>query len=301
MAHPSATKLKGASAALTTPFNTSGLIDWPRLADHAATLLSRGVNKVGAFGTTGEGVSIPWSVRAELPEWFTRLGVDMSRVVACVFAVSSEEAGDRIAVALETGHAAVLLAPPFYFKSLTTEGLYRWYAEAFERTGADCRDIVLYNIPHLTGAQIDSDLVGRLRSSFGPVVAGVKDSGGDWQHTTALIRAHGDLAILVGHEGHLARAVRGGAAGAISGIANIAPRLVARLAAGEDDPRINPILEHILSLPVVPAIKALQAALTDDPSWRAVRPPLIELDRETATRLWRGVSGQLAESGAAAG
>jgi 4-hydroxy-tetrahydrodipicolinate synthase len=283
-------RLRGASAALTTPFDATGSVDWTRLAGHAAALLSKGVATVAAFGTTGEGVSIPLAVRAELAERFAGHGIDLARVVACVFAVSAEDAGDEIAAALRSGQAAVLLSPPFYFKDLSPDGLFQWFATAFERAGADGRDIVLYNIPQLTGVRIDTDLVARLREKFGPVVAGVKDSGGDWKHTAALIGDHGDLAILVGHEGHLARAVRLGASGAISGIANITPGLVARLASGEDDPRIDRILDHVLALPVVPAIKALQALLLNDTTWRAVRPPLVELDRRTADLTWGDIS-----------
>ncbi len=283
-------RLCGASAALTTPFGANGSVDWTRLAGHAAALLSRNVATVAAFGTTGEGVSVPLTVRAELADRFAGHGIDLARVVACVFAVSPEDAGDETTAALRTGQAAVLLPPPYYFKDLSPDGLFRWFAAVFERAGADCRDIVLYNIPQLTGARIGADLVARLRKAFGPVIVGVKDSGGDWEHTAALIGEHGDLAILVGHEGHLARAVRLGASGAISGIANIAPGLVARLASGEDDPRIDRILDHVLALPVVPAIKALQALLSDDTTWRAVRPPLVELDRKVADRLWGDIS-----------
>ena len=86
--------------------------------------------------------------------------------------------------------------------------------------------------PALTGVTIGPALVGRLRRAFPEAVAGVKDSSGDWKQTTALIAEHRDLAILVGHEGHLAQAVQSGASGAISGVANIAPRLVAGLVAG---------------------------------------------------------------------
>ena len=65
--------------------------------------------------------------------------------------------------------------------------------------------------------RVGAALVARLRAEFPGIVAGVKDSSGDWEQTTALLAEHRDLAILVGHEGHLARAVRHGASGAISG------------------------------------------------------------------------------------
>ena len=46
---------------------------------------------------------------------------------------------------------------------------------------------------------------------------------------------------------------------------------------GEHDPVIDLILAAVLALPVVRAIKAIQAAMTGHDGWCAVRPPLIPL------------------------
>ena len=132
---------------------------------------------------------------------------------------------------LAAGCAGIVLTPPFYFKGVDDEGVYRWFSEAIEAAGAGARDVILYHLPQVTGVSIAEALTGRLRRAFPEVIAGVKDSGGNWEHTASLLGEHRDLAILVGHEGHLARAVRQGASGAISGIANVAPRLCAEFQA----------------------------------------------------------------------
>ncbi|TIU18106.1 MAG: dihydrodipicolinate synthase family protein, partial [Mesorhizobium sp.] len=80
--------------------------------------------------------------------------------------------------------------------------------------------VLLYNIPSVTMVPLPLSLIGRLSAAFPGVVAGVKDSGGDWSYSEALLRAHGDLVILIGDERHLARSVRQGGQGAISGMAN---------------------------------------------------------------------------------
>lgn len=264
----------GVSAALATPFDEDGAIDWPVFSAHAVSLLDRGVAVVTAFGTTGEGVSLPRSERAALYDRFGEAGVPMSAIVECVYGPSSREAGDQMRRAFDQGVAGILLTPPFYFKEPSEDGVFRWYAEAIEATRGSARGIILYNIPGLTGVTIGPRLVARLRDAFPGVVGGVKDSSGDWSQTTALLAEHRDLAILVGHEGHLAAAVREGATGAISGIANVAPRLLARLVSGEDDPAIHAVLEQVLSLPVVPAVKALLAARTGEAGWLRVHAPL---------------------------
>jgi 4-hydroxy-tetrahydrodipicolinate synthase len=266
----------GESVALATPFDAVGGIDWARFSAHADRLLAQGMEVVTAFGTTGEGASIDPQVRARLFEEMGVRGIAPARVATCVYGNSPEESGRDMARALEAGAAAILLEPPFYYTDVSNDGVYRWFSESFESAGSACRDVILYNIPQLTGVTIGPELVSKLREAFPQVVAGVKDSGGDWDHTASLIAEHKDLAILVGHEGHLARAVRLGASGTICGIGNFAPELIQKLARGEDDPRIDVIIGYILANPVVPALKALLAAQLGEPEWARVKSPLVE-------------------------
>lgn len=274
--HPMRLKI-GTSAAMLSPLTPTGAVDWERLAAHARRLLGTGMNVVTAFGTTGEGVSIARDERFELYDRLGVAGIAPGQLVECVYGPSAADAGSHARRALAAGCAGLLLTPPFYFKGVGEEGVYRWFAEVFEVAGAACRDVILYNIPALTGVSIGAGLTGRLRRAFPEVIAGVKDSSGDWDHTLSLLAEHRDLAILVGHEGHLADAVRHGASGAISGIANVAPNLVARLVGGAHDPLIDEALRVVLSMPVVPALRAILATQTGDAVWRQPRAPLVEI------------------------
>lgn len=267
----------GLSAALATPLTASGEIDWERYAAHASDLLGRGMQVVTAFGTTGEGISIPLAARAALYERMDAGGIRPRQLAECVYGLSTPDAAAHARRSLQAGCAAILLTPPFYFKDPSEEGIYGWFSRMLEATGPAARDIILYNIPQLTGVTIGLDTLARLRRAFGPVIAGVKDSGGVWAYTQQLARANPDIAVLVGHEGHLARAVRLGASGAISGLANFAPELVGRLVSGIEDARIEGLLGAVLARPVVPAIKAYLGA-KGDPAWSRVLPPLMPLD-----------------------
>jgi len=274
--HPMRRKI-GTSAAMLTPFTSTGAVDWDRLAAHAKRLLDTGMNVVTAFGTTGEGVSIDRDERFELYDRLGPTGVPAGQLVECIYGPSAIEAGAHARRSLSAGCAGLLLTPPFYIKGVSDEGVYRWYSEVFEAAGPACRNVILYNIPALTGVSIGAALTGRLRRAFPEVIAGVKDSAGDWTHTLSLLAEHRDLAILVGHEGHLAEAVGKGASGAISGIANVAPKLVARLVNAVHDPLIDEALRVVLSMPVVPALRSILAAQTSDAAWRHPRAPLIEI------------------------
>src|SRR5437879_367391 len=82
----------------------------------------------------------------------------------------------------------------------------------------------------LLAARCDAPaLVRRLVVRHPGIIAGIKDSGGDWDKTAALLRELPDLQVLTGTEIHLPRAIAAGAAGTICGLGNIMPGLLRRL------------------------------------------------------------------------
>jgi 4-hydroxy-tetrahydrodipicolinate synthase len=275
----------GVSAALTTPFDRSGEIDWSRLIGHAAGLLDRGLTTLTLFGTTGEGASTSISERDSAFARFDAAGIAPEKLIAGVFQNAAGDAADQGRGALADGCAAILVSPPFYFSPAGDGALFDWYAQFIERLGDAARDVFLYNIPSMTGITISPALVTLLRSEFAQVIAGVKDSGGDFAATRKMLEVHGDCEILVGHEGQLAPAVALGASGSISGIANFVPELVTKLASGRPDERTDALVSALLSHPVVPAVKALVAHQKDDPVWARMRPPLEQLSDRAAASL----------------
>ncbi|HEX2528127.1 MAG TPA: dihydrodipicolinate synthase family protein [Geminicoccus sp.] len=267
----------GLAAALATPFTEDGSIDLQRLVRHASWCLANGCGRVTLFGTTGEGASIDDDEREPVWQALEAVGIGGHQLVGGVAASTISSAARQAAQAYDHGAHAVLLAPPYYFKGVDDEGLFRWFAALIERLGGQARDLLLYNIPSVTSVTLSVALVTRLAQAFPGVVTGVKDSSGDWPYTEALLAAHArDLTILVGDERHLARAVRMGGAGAISGLANLCPEILLPLAEkGQDDPRIVTLVDDLCRLPVIPAVKALVALQSDDGSWASVRPPLL--------------------------
>ena len=49
--------------------------------------------------------------------------------------------------AVELGCAGVLMLPPFYYKGVSDEGLFRNFAEVIERVGDERLQLYLYHIP----------------------------------------------------------------------------------------------------------------------------------------------------------
>jgi 4-hydroxy-tetrahydrodipicolinate synthase len=276
---------RAATAALVTPVTGAGTVDIARLCAHARNLLTRGLDAVVPFGTTGEGASLTLGEKAAVVHALISAGVPADRIILGIMATSI---GDAVAAAeqgLGSGCAAVLLPPPYYFHGVGQAGVVRWYTDVIERLGDKARDVILYHIPSVTGVAVAPASVAELFRRFGKVIAAVKDSSGDPATTEAFL-ALGSVPVLVGHEGHLAAMIRKGAVGTISGLANIVPERIARVVrTGDEDPAFAPAVDAVLAFPVVPAVRAVLAHATADASWAEPLPPLEKLSTRDAAGL----------------
>jgi 4-hydroxy-tetrahydrodipicolinate synthase len=278
---PDRALITGLWCALLTPLDEDGGVDHARLARHASSLLAQGVDGVAPFGTTGEGQSFSLAERQAGLDALLAAGIPAPRVVAATGCAALTETIALTRHGVAAHCAATLVLPPFFFKDVSDEGLYAWYARVIEGV-ADARlRILLYHIPQVSGVPLSVELVARLAGAFPGIVAGVKDSAGDWANTSALLERVPQLAILAGHEPHLPRLLRAGGAGTICGVANVHPKLVRALlspgASAADQARMATFLEIAFRHPFLAAFKCIVAERTRDPGWLAVRPPLVPL------------------------
>jgi 4-hydroxy-tetrahydrodipicolinate synthase len=277
----------GLSAALSTPFTAAGAIDIPRLVAHAERCMKEGCDTITLFGTTGEGFSIGPKERAAVYEAMARAGFNMrTQVGSGVMAASVEEAAAQTAIAYAHGCRHILLAPPFYFKNISDEGVIGWHRALFYALGSKLRDVIVYHLPGQTAVDITIPVVDALRKEFPKAITGIKDSSAHWPTTAEFLAKHRDIAVLVGDERNLARAVREGGQGSICGVANVEAGLLRPMVhEGRDEPRINALVESILKFPVLPGLKALIAEKTGEPSWLHMRPPLDAMSAADAKRM----------------
>lgn len=293
---PTAMQRFGLSAAISTPFTAAFEPDVARLAAHAQSLVTNGCGSVTLFGTTGEGASLTMTNRAAMLGAVRGAGLAGSQVLAGITASALPDAVAQAQMALDFECRALMLTPPFYFKGLTDEMLFAWHARFIECLKGRARDIILYHIPGVSAVGLSVELVGRLKAAFGNVIMGVKDSGGNWAHTSKLLAARAtDSVILVGDERHLAAAVRAGGSGAISGLANVVPGDMARLiATGQDNAALSTLVDRVCELPIMTAVKGLVALSRNDAEWERMCAPLPQLDaaqKQTLAAAW-GVYGQ---------
>ncbi|MEO8486563.1 MAG: dihydrodipicolinate synthase family protein [Betaproteobacteria bacterium] len=263
---------------MVTPFARDGSVDLARLSAHARRCLDEGCSSVTLFGTTGEGASLGSGQRASMLEAVDDAGLDLAvQVLAGVAASSIEDAASQANQLYDAGGRGILLAPPFYFKGVDDEGVFRWLASVIERCRSP-REVVVYHIPQVTGVPLSSALVGRLKRAYPGVVTAVKDSSGDWSSTERLLADHPDLHILVGDERLLARAMRQGGSGAINGLSNFcAKAILSMVERGDEAPGIAELVDILLRHAVTPGVKVLVAHRFRDDGFLAVAPPLLPL------------------------
>ncbi|MFD2261608.1 dihydrodipicolinate synthase family protein [Lacibacterium aquatile] len=278
----------GLSCALVTPFREDGSIDLARLTPHIGWALGHGCDSVTLFGTTGEGPLIGQVGRDQMIGAVKGSGVDFRKnVVGGVIASSLHDALDQANQLLNADARALLVAPPFYFKGVSDDGLFNWFSAFITKLGDRARNVILYHIPSVTAVPLSIDLINRLQAAFPKIITGVKDSAGDWGYSQKLLAAQrNNLSVLIGDERVLAQAVRDGGQGAISGMANLVPgRLRTIIYKGQDDAALVELVNEVLKYPVTPAVKALVSHKTGDKSWLTVRAPLLPISAKDTAHL----------------
>jgi 4-hydroxy-tetrahydrodipicolinate synthase len=277
--------LHGVWCAALTPFGEAGLPDFGRLAQHAHRILASGVDGIALFGTTGEGQSLSLQERCAGLDALLAAGIEPGRIMAATGCASLPETIALTRHAVESNCAGALVLPPFFFKAVSDEGVYASYARVIDGVGDPRLQIFLYHIPQVSGVPISATVIERLSVGYPGILAGVKDSECNLDHTRRLLSRFRELAIFVGYEPHLPPALAAGGAGTICGIANLFPRLLRRLYDNaltgnykDDLARIERFIAALERFPLFAAFKALQAELSGDDGWAALRPPLMALD-----------------------
>jgi len=279
---PSFKDVQGLWCATLTPLDRYGRVDHPRMVAHVQKLFTQGVAGVAPFGTTGEGQSFAVDERRDGVEALLQAGVPAARIVAATGCTALPETVALTRHAVQAGCPAVLVLPPFFWKEPSDEGLFDWYAQLIERTADPRLKILLYHLPQVSAVPLSVNLIERLATTFPDTVVGIKDSEGNWAHTSAILERCPQLAVMVGHEPHLPRLLRAGGVGTICGVSNLRADLVADLLLPEVTPeaeaRIAAFIQVAFSQPLMAGFKSMLADQLDDDGWRAVRPPLVALD-----------------------
>jgi 4-hydroxy-tetrahydrodipicolinate synthase len=190
------------------------------------------------------------------------------------------------------------MLPPFYYKDVSEEGLYRYFSEVVQRVGDTRLKIYLYHIPPVAIVGITPKLVERLLKAYPNAIAGMKDSSGDWNNTKTFLDAFAKngFDVFVGSESFLLANMRNGGVGTISATANVNPAAIHKLYrqwntvddADQQQSKLDVVREVFSSRKFPTMIAALKQAIAiyrNDSEWSRVCPPLVELTNEQAKLL----------------
>ena len=276
---------RGVLAPVVTPFKADLAPDAQRLVRHCRWLLAQGAG-LAVFGTNSESNSLGVPEKRALLDALAEARIPSDRMMPGTGCCAFPDTVELTRHAVAQGCAGVLMLPPFYYKGVSDDGLFASYAEVIERVGDERLRIYLYHIPPVSQVPISLALIERLLARYPGVIAGVKDSSGDWSNTRAMLErfAPRGFDVFSGSESFLLATLRAGGAGCISATANVNPAAIAALAAGWDGPdadarqaavdRVRAVFQRF---PMMAALKATIAHHGGDEAWARLRPPLVPL------------------------
>jgi len=286
----------GVLAPVLTPYDPFGAPDTSRLIRLCQDLLAQGASGLAIFGTTSEANSLSLTERFALLDGVIEVGVPPDRLMPGTGACALPDAIALTRRAVEHGVGGVLVLPPFYYKQVSDDGLYAYYAGLIEGVSREDLRLYLYHIPQMSGVAITPALIRRLIDEFGPAIAGLKDSSGDFEATRALIEDFPELAIFPGSERFLLDGMKAGGAGCISATANVNMAAITAVYRSFPSAEAEALNSAIIALrdvyesyPMIPALKAEMADYYRDESWSAVRPPLVVLNEDQRRSLSRAL------------
>ncbi|PSQ10293.1 dihydrodipicolinate synthase family protein [Halobacteriales archaeon QS_5_70_15] len=282
-------RLEGTIPPMVTPTEgRDGGVDTPALRAYTEFLVEGGVHGLFPCGSIGEFPSLTRAERRTVVETVAKASGDVPVLAGC----GATSVGDVVALtedAAAAGASAAVVVTPYYL-GVDQAGLRGFYEAVADRSPLP---IVLYNIPQRTGVTLDVGTTVAL-AEHGNVV-GVKDSSGKMAHVVRLFEeTPEEFSVVQGLSMLALPSLDGGAAGLISGAANVFPAALSALyeahRAGEHDRAVdianevaNPLVTAYADLPTAPALKHLV-----DLAGHEVGPPVLPLsplDPEARTAL----------------
>ncbi|RGE22019.1 dihydrodipicolinate synthase family protein [Leucobacter sp. wl10] len=283
-------ELKGILAAVVTPFDADGKVDFAGIERQAEFIIGNGVHGVVSAGSTGEFATLSVDEQKAVNKAYIEAAhAHGGLAVAGTGALSTAEAIELTAAAKEDGADAVMIVPPFY-DALSFDELLAHYKAISEAVDIQ---IMYYNMPGVTGVDLTPDQFARLGRETN--VTCFKDTGGDnTKMATILFEHDDDIKAFNGWDTYTFQGLALGAEAGVWGGASFMPALAAELyqaVAVEKDlvrgrelwERINPICVWLEEPNYAAAIKAGVSLAGVDAG--STRPPIQPVGQEQRDEL----------------
>jgi 4-hydroxy-tetrahydrodipicolinate synthase len=279
--------LHGVLAPVLTPMRDDLSPDTPKWIAFCKQLLADGCTGLAPFGTTSEANSLGLDERMEMLDALVAAGVPANLLMPGVGTCAIPDTAKLAAQAARLGCGGVLMLPPFYYKGVSEEGVFRSVAEVIERVGDERLRVYVYHIPPIAVVGFSLKVIERLIKTYPTSVVGIKDSSGDWNNLKSILESFPGFGTFTGSERFLLPTLRLGGVGTISAMANVIPGHIRRLYdrwlaenADQLQEQLNVPREALREYAPIPALKEILATRTGDACWRNLRPPLVNLSEQ---------------------
>ena len=284
--------LQGVFSPVITPFNRDFTVDHKKLAKQCEWLISQEVG-LAVFGTNSEANSLSVDEKIFLLDKVIDYGIDPGKLMPGTGCCSMTDTINLTKHAVKVGCAGVLMLPPFYYKAVDDDGLFKYFSNIIESVDDERLRIYLYHIPPIAMVGISLKLIEALLEKFPITIAGIKDSSGDWNNTQQMLdEKWDDFGIFAGSESFLLETMQQGGAGCISATANVNPRNIYNVYKNWQKPNASYMQEEIdmvrsivQKYPLIPALKSIVSHFRKDSEWNILRPPLKELHPDESKKL----------------
>jgi dihydrodipicolinate synthase/N-acetylneuraminate lyase len=248
-------------------------VDETALRAHLGWLGLEGLDGALVLGTNGEFPSLTLAERRQAAEAAAKVMAG-PRLILGVGSCALGEVYEMLRVASDNGYSAVLLPPPFYFRSASLVVIADFFGRVLDRSTLP---VLLYHIPQMTGVSISDELLDTIGEH--ERLAGVKDSSGSPAEFERLLGRFVDRVYYVGSDRMVRECLDRGGHGSITAAASVVPQLVASI---RTDPERQVDLDSIRGLleeyGVGPAVKSILRSMGFGAY--SSRPPLVGLDAE---------------------
>jgi 4-hydroxy-tetrahydrodipicolinate synthase len=215
--------MKGVHAAIVTHFDSDLNVDQEAIAADVRRLIADGIHGIVPNGTVGEGGTLSREERRILVET-TAAAAAGAPVCVGVSAPTAEQAAVYARDAREAGAERVMSLPPLLYRADRRELV------EFFGTVARAADLplLLYNNPSGSGSDLEPELLAHLVQEV-PAITAIKETSGDARRIAHLVNLCPDLDVLVGGDDWALEGFCAGAAGWVSGVADVFPAQCVRL------------------------------------------------------------------------
>ena len=223
----------GCGTALLTPFKNGGAeVNYEAMASLVDRQVEAGIHFLVPLGTTAETPCLSSVEKIKLLQ-ITKEHSKGLPIVVGGGSNSLQGTIDNIRFLEPFEPDAFLIVVPYYNKP-TQKGLFEYFKAVANSTS---KDIILYNVPGRTGANIEAETTIRLAEECENIVA-VKEASGNYAQINEIIRNRPeDFSVLSGNDDEVLSLMATGANGVISVASNVDPVRMVQLveALAKDD------------------------------------------------------------------